>query len=587
MKALEKLYQDALMALQARRFDDAEALFKKFLKRQPSHVGALNLLTITLMSSERFAEAEPFIARALKLDQRSDVSFYNYGLILKRLGRPQEALAQFTSALQRNGAACESWNNRGTVFNYLGQYEQALADFDQAIALNPSYAGAYCNKGRALSELGRPDAALTTYDKALTLNPALVEAWLGKGNACAAAKRDEDAIAAFEKAATLKPDMAVAHSRLGDVQKETGRIDEAREAYARALKLDPDAVPIHYALTQVKRFAPGDVQLAAMEALLLAGTASPEDSPYLEFALGKAYADTGDHARAFQHWQNGNTLKRTQIKYDEAETVALFDDIEAIFTPALIAAKQGHGDPSALPIFVLGMPRSGTTLIEQILASHPDVQAAGEVKILDDVLNTVPSAEGKIVPYPDYVAALAEPAFGGIGARYVAALAKLAPGAARVVDKMPGNFLLAGMIHLALPQATIIHAVRDPVDTCLSCFMQLFAKPHAYAYDLAELGRYYNRYRRLMAHWHRVLPAGTILDVRYEELVADLEGETRRLLAHCNLAWDERCLAFHETQRPVRTASATQVRQPLYVTSVARWRAYEEFLAPLLAELNC
>ncbi len=574
------------MALQARRFADAAHLFGKFLDRQPGHVGALNLMTIALMGTGRFAEAEPFIARALKLDQSSDVSFYNYGLILKRLGRPQEALAQFSGALERNDTAFETWNNRGTVFNDLGQYERALGDFDQAIARNPGYAEAHCNRGRALAELGRHEEAIAAFDKALALNPALVEAWLGRGSTCAAAQRDEAAIDAYRKATVLKPDMVVAHTRLGHALKITGRMDEAREAFAAALKINPGAAPVHYELAQLKRYAHGDAQLAAMETLLAACPASSPDRVGLEFAIGKAYADLGDHPRAFRHWLSANALKRAEIDYDEARMVALFDDIEAIFTPELIAARRGHGEPSPLPIFVIGMPRSGTTLIEQVLASHPEIRAAGELKLLDDVLNSVPDADGRIVPFPDYVAALAGPAFGDIGARYVAGLSAFAAGAARVVDKMPGNFVFAGMIHLALPGARIIHAVRDPIDTCLSCFTQLFTEPQAHAYELAELGRYYRRYRRLMEHWHRVLPTGTILDVRYEDMVADLEGQTRKLLAHCGLAWDERCLAFYETRRPVRTASATQVRQPIYTSSLARWRVYEEFLAPLRAELD-
>jgi len=585
MKGLEKTYQDAFMALNNGRLPDAERLFTKFLRKQPSHIGALNLLTVTLMSMERFAEAEPLIARAVKLNRSSDVSFYNYGLILKRLGKLEQALEQFNSALRLNGTVFETWNNRGTVFNEMQQYERALADFEKAISLNPRYAEAHCNKGRALSRLRRHDDAIAAYDEALALNSAMMEGWLGRGNACAEAKRYDEAIAAYQKAATLQPDLAVAHTCMGGLLKEMGRMTQARDAYAAALRIDPGAAEIHHALAELKRFTPGDTQLAAMEELLAAGNTSPRDRMCLEFALGKAHADIGDHQRSFRHWLSANAVMRAQIDYDEASNFELFDDIEKIFTPELIAANGSGGDPSPLPIFVLGMPRSGTTLIEQILASHPAIQGAGELKLLDDVLNTTPDPDGTILPYPDCVPALDAAGIRNIGTRYVAELSRLAPDTIRIVDKMPANFLFVGMIHLALPHATIIHTIRDPVDTCVSCFMQLFTEPQDYAYDLAELGCYYRRYQRLMAHWHRILPPGSILDVRYEDVVADLEGQTRRLLAHCGVAWDERCLSFYKTERPVRTASATQVRQPIYTNSVGRWHVYEEFLGPLLAEL--
>lgn len=232
------------------------------------------------------------------------------------------------------------------------------------------------------------------------------------------------------------------------------------------------------------------------------------------------------------------------------------------------------------------MPRSGTTLVEQILSSHPAVHGAGELGTFGATLDEVVDDTGSQRPYPHCVTDLDGAAIHEIGARYVAALAKLAPGAAHVTDKLPGNFQYLGLIHLALPNAKIVHTVRNPVDTCVSCFSELFLAGQGFSYDLAELGRYYAGYRHLMAHWHRVLPPGTILDVRYEDVVADLEGQTRRVLDHCGLPFDPRCLAFNESTRPVRTASAMQVRQPIYKHSVERWRKYERWLGPLLRELD-
>jgi hypothetical protein len=239
-----------------------------------------------------------------------------------------------------------------------------------------------------------------------------------------------------------------------------------------------------------------------------------------------------------------------------------------------------------VPIFVLGMPRSGTTLVEQILASHARVHGAGELKALNDVVDTVHGPDGAVLPFPDFVRALDAASIRAIGTGYLAQLQKLAPASPHITDKMPSNYYFVGLIHLALPNARIIHTVRDPIDTCMSCFSKLFTAEQSHTYDLGELGRYYRGYQKLMAHWHRVLPVGRILDVRYEDVVADLEGQARQIIAHCGLEWDPRCLAFHETERPVRTASATQVRKPIYRSAIGRWRVYEEFLDPLLTELQ-
>jgi Sulfotransferase family len=232
------------------------------------------------------------------------------------------------------------------------------------------------------------------------------------------------------------------------------------------------------------------------------------------------------------------------------------------------------------------MPRSGTTLVEQILASHPKVHGAGESQLLNDLVNAAHGSGGRGYAFPEFVAEAEPSALRRLGANYIAGLCRLAPSAERVTDKMPSNYYFAGLIHLALPNAKIIHCQRNPVDTCVSCFSKLFSAPQYHTYDLGELGRYYRRYAHLMAHWRRVLPKGRILDIQYEDVVADLEGQARRLVAHCDLDWDPNCLSFHETERPIRTASATQVRQPIYRTAIGRWRSYEKHLGPLIETLG-
>jgi Sulfotransferase family len=334
-------------------------------------------------------------------------------------------------------------------------------------------------------------------------------------------------------------------------------------------------------------FASGDPHLAAMQKLVVAPEAlSKTDRIKLNFALGKAYADLKDHRRSFQHLLAANAGKRAMVAYDEPVALALFDRIEATFSCELIAARSGGGDPSRRPIFVLGMPRSGTTLVEQILASHPMVHGAGELETLSEVVLAVGSPGSTTIPYTDFVPALDRAALMSIGAHYLAALNERVPSGERVTDKMPTNYYFAGLIHLALPNAKIIHTVRDPLDTCMSCFSKLFAGAQNHTYDLGELGRYYKRYERLMTHWRRVLPPDRILDVRHEDVVADLETQERRIVSYCGLPWSDLCLSFHETDRPVRTASVTQVRKPIYKSAVGRWRDCEEFIGPLLTALD-
>jgi hypothetical protein len=277
----------------------------------------------------------------------------------------------------------------------------------------------------------------------------------------------------------------------------------------------------------------------------------------------------------------GAAGKRAQVSYDEPIAIGLFERIEKVFTPQLIQAKAGGGDPSARPIFVLGMPRSGTTLVEQILASHPLVHGAGELTTLNDVVSEIGRGH-----FPEWAASLDGADLARLGQSYLQRVAEKAPNGAHVTDKMPSNYYFVGLIHLAFPNAKIIHTIRDPVDTCVSCFSKLFSAEQNHTYELGELGRYYARYEQLMAHWRQVLPPGSFLDVHYEDVVANLEEEARRIMAYCGLPWDDRCLSFHETDRPVRTASATQVRQPIYKNAVGRWRVYEEFLEPLLTALG-
>jgi tetratricopeptide (TPR) repeat protein len=369
--------------------------------------------------------------------------------------------------------------------------------------------------------------------------------------------------------------------------KETGKLHEAREAFEQAIALDPANFGVYVNLAGVRQFATDDPCLVTLESWAEQPTAlSVADQIHLHSALAKAYDSLERYEDGFRHLLSANRLKRGQLAYDEAGTLGLMDRIRQLIGREFIQAHEGYGEPSEKPVFIVGMTRSGTTLIEQILASHPQVFGAGELPLLDQVAGSMRPLLPARPAFPEMLLEMMPAHFRTLGALYVRRMTQHVPAALRVTDKMTVNFLFVGLIHLILPHAKIIHAVRDPADTCLSSFATAFTRGHEHTYDLAELGRYYRHYRELMAHWHQVLPAGRIMDVRYEDLVADLEATARRIVSHCGLAWDAQCLDFHRNQRPIRSASAAQVRKPIYGHSVGRWRKYQSFLGPLFAELG-
>ncbi len=578
------LIDQAMAAHRAGNLGLAETLYRQVLSANSRDFDALHMLGVIRAQRQQFDQAERFLRDAMAIDSTVPPCLHHYGNVLCMLGRYDEAIPLYDKAIAQIPSHAPLYSDRGNARRALGQLDQAIADYNRALAINPNFGGALGNLAQALLDCGRHQEAGEMVRRALALNPN--DPYAVKLNAHMAFERGDLnlALAQARRSLTLQPRQADAYNILGNALRDLGSLDDAREAYTKSIELDPNRGAYYFSLAACTMLGKGDRHLAAMESLAAKPTGLPKlERMYLDFALGKAYADVRDHRRSFHHLLAANAAKRARIAYDERSTFDFFDRIERAFSAGLIAAKGGGGDPSRRPIFVLGMPRSGTTLVEQLLASHPSVHGAGELTTLGDVAWRTP---WQGAAYPEYVPLLDQTTMGAVGAEYVKRLAAQAPERERLTDKMPLNYYFAGLIHLALPNAVIIHTVRDPIDTCVSCFSTLFRsheQPHTY--DLGELGRYYSRYARLMAHWRNVLPPGRILDVRYEDVVDDLESQARRILAHCGLPWDERCLAFHRTDRPVRTASAAQVREPIYKKAVGRWRVYQEWLDPLLVEL--
>ena len=498
--------------------------------------------------------------------------------------RPSDFPDVFAAAHQDKISALSS---QALAFHRAGRLLEAVALYEQILALEPRIPEIHNNRGLALAALGRFEDAAQAYGRATKIRPDNPETLCNWGVTLSQLERYGDAEAKFRRAITVSPGFAGGYNNLGLILKEQGRIAESVDAIEQAIRLSPQEASYYDNLAAIRPFAAGDPHLTALETMAAnPASLSAANRMHLHFALAKTYEHIGRPEHAFRQLLAGNALKRSQIVYDEAATLAQMDRTRALFTGEFISDREGCGERSPVPLFIVGMPRSGTTLIEHILASHPEIFGAGELSLFEQTIDSAREALPQSPAFPDMAARMSTKDIRSLGGRYLEKLGRRAPGAARITDKMPANFLYAGMIHLALPDAAIIHASRDPIDTCVSCFSVHFTKGQTHTYDLAELGRYYRHYQALMAHWRRVLPPGRFLDVRYEELVGDLEAAARRLVAHCGLTWDARCLDFHRTARTVRTASAAQVRRPIYKTSVGRGHRYESFLKPLLAALD-
>ncbi len=511
------------------------------------------------------------------------------GIMLTAQGRHAEAEAVFRQALEADPGHVETRYNLGLAYMAQNRLADAERELRLAIGARPDYPMAHYGMGLVLKAQGRPPEAEASLQRAVRLKPDFAGGYYCLAYLCLEQGRTEEAVSGFRRAVEIEPGYADARIKLGECHAELGRFAEAEACYRHVLEADPGNIDARFDLALLGTARDADENLAVLVGVEQAvrdrkKTLVGNDAVKLDFALGRAYDQRGDYERAFAHFLAGNRLKRAMLDHDAQKTAARIDDIMRIFDRESIARLGGGGDPSALPVFVLGMPRSGTTLVEQIIASHPAVHGAGELPDLLEIATGVTAGAESL--FPGGMMALGPEALAGMGGRYVAGLQRRAPQAQRITDKMPANFLAVGLIHLMLPNAKIIHVDRDPVDTCLSCFTQLFSGGQGFSYDLAELGRYYADYARLMEHWRRVLPEGAFLDVRYEDIVADQEAQSRRLIEYCGLAWDDACLDFHSNSRAVKTSSMVQVRRPIYKSSVERWRNYEKFLGPLLDALG-
>jgi tetratricopeptide (TPR) repeat protein len=593
---------------------EGEQAGRRAVALAPNFAPAWNNLGIVLQEMLKLDESRLCLERAIVLEPANPQTLNNLANTMKRLGLAAEAEKRWLSALQLKPDYAEAYSNLSNLLLDQGEYDRAEAAALRAINLNPRIADAYVNlaavatarhrhleaahvvdallafapgharalsaKALTLKELDRLDEALDAAKRAALAAPESPEPHNAIGQVFQAMGQFEPALGAYDLAATLPgPAQMDAVANRGSLFVEFGHRAEAIKAMEEAATAFPYSPGVLFSQTDLKRFEPGDALIGQMQALLAREGNSLSDRTTLHFGLGKAFLDIGDSDQAFRHYDEGNRLKRSTYRYDPDANQRWMADIAEAFSPGLLAAKADMGARSDLPVFVVGMPRSGTTLIEQILASHPMVHGAGELKRLQTLSDGIDG-------FPKSTPDLGAPQLRALGEAYLNFVVPMAAGRRRVVDKMPSNFLLAGLIRLILPGARIIHCRRNPVDTCFSCYTKLFAGEQSFTYDQTELGRFHCAYQRLMTHWRTTLPSSHFLEVDYEAVVDDLEREARRMVQFLGLPWVEAVLRFHETERPVRTASVNQVRKPIYRSSAGRWRKQAAHLQPLLEALG-
>lgn len=502
------------------------------------------------------------------------------------LGLREDAERFWKVAVARDPAFAEPHYNLGVVHFEDGKFEAAALSLSRAVLLQPDNAWALNNLAAVLAELRRFDEAVRLLRQSITLDPANAQAHHNLGLSLMELGLCAEAQSCFERAIELRPGFAEALTSRATLCLQEGDDESAERFLDKALAGDPSNGTAHLIRALQRRVTPSAWVEQLRSAYRRRAGRPSKDLIDLDFAMGKACEDLGEYDAAFEAYAEGNRLHYARRPYDEARDERFVEKMISAFGADLYgedAVRPRPVDPrglSRMPIFIVGMPRSGTSLLEQTLATHPEVHGAGELTLLDEILAPFPID----VPPPGARRAWLE-RLRALGNEYLDRAWTAEVREHVLIDKMPSNYQYLGLLPLMIPGAKLIHMTRDPMDTCYSCFVTPFAHGHEYAFDQHALGRHYLRYRRLMDHWRGVLPPGWLFEVSYEGLVADFEGEVRRVLAHAGLSWHEGCTRFYENKRVVRTASRVQVREPIHSRSVARWRRFERHLQPLLQAL--
>ncbi|WP_265561655.1 tetratricopeptide repeat-containing sulfotransferase family protein [Sphingomicrobium arenosum] len=603
------------------QLDEAKEALEQSVALTPDNAQAHNNLGIIAFDQKRFKDAIGHYRKAIELKPEMSEALNNLGNVLRLAGKNDEAIEAYQDALTYREIYPEAYNNLGTLLQAKGQKEEAEHAMRKAIQQSPQYIEARNNLAslyhaenkdvdalRILAEtlkfapqdvatllltariqMGRNahQAAEQALRFVIGREPKNVEALTMMGQLLHETDRCEEAIERLETALEENADHPEARNFYGIALKSVGRLDEAREHILSALAKNPNLIGAYANLGDLVNFKEEDELFDGMDRIMKR-VKNPEAPGMLalHFAYAKALADRGEHERALEHYILGGKMKRAQLNYNEDETHGFFDAIRAAFPKEVFENRKFEGIDNERLVFIVGMPRSGSTLTEQIISTHKDVFGAGEVKYFSQSMGKLRDRFPSLPKFPDMMEKLNPKQMEILGNTYLNRMTEGAGDAKRVTDKLLTNFFFIGLIHLLYPKAKIINTQRDPVDTCLSGFTKLFKDDMPHSYNLEELGRYYAKYQQLMDHWNEVLPEGVLYTSQYEKVVDDIDTEAKKLIDFIGLDWDPNCLKFYESKRAVKTASVAQVRKPIYKSSVQRWKRYGEGLNPLVEAIK-
>lgn len=531
--------------------------------------------------SDRIAKLEELPAGSEKAKNAQD--YLDLGMAYKNRGDTKTALKYFHKAadLDKKPPA-ELFRNIGNIHFKRNEKEKAFEYFHKALAIRPEYPEVHFCLGMMLKKMRREEEAISHFEKDLEIRPDNVVTHINIADALKLLGHEDKAISHYDEAIAISPNDPNIYNNRANAYKNIGMFSNAISDYEKALALNPRFM---IALRNLLFLKPSAETVKKIEGIIRDNQVSETDLMELNFALGKYHDNRSDYAGAFKHYQTANQIRRKQVNYDPRFNSQSVGRLISAFNQGFLQQTKKFGAVSSLPVFIIGMPRSGTTLVEQIISSHPKVYGAGELSFLHTIEKKIDENTAGNNRYPESISSLTEADVKKYAEEYLSKISVYADESTLVVDKMPANFSRVGIIKLLFPDARIIQCIRCPEDICTSIYLNYFPYGNEYSFDLAEIGKYYLDYDRLMSHWHNLYP-NEIYQVTYENLVNDIEGESRKLIKHLGLRWSKKCLDFYNLERSIRTTSNLQVRKPIYLDSVNRWKNYEPFLQPLISTLS-